>query len=122
MLDEVSDNDKRRWQKAAARAVAEILLRAEKQKLKPIEWRLTGGLHVAGFVHSTEYGNVEADVVAVFHKWCDLLCLTPDAQVGKSGGGIYLVGRHDNWRPKPHLTGARVTVTAQTFHLASLCT
>jgi hypothetical protein len=117
LLAGVSDNDKRRWQIAAARALAEILKRAERQKLRPIEWRLNGGLHVNGFVHATYYGNVEKDVIAAFKQWCDLLCLTADPEVSKSGGGIYLVGRHDNWRPKPSQTGAKVSVIAQTFAL-----
>lgn len=117
LLGNVTDNDRRRWQIAAQRALTEILARASRQRLKPIEWRLSGGLHVTGLLHSTDYGNVEKDVQAAFDKWVALLCLTPDPSVGKSGGGIYLVGRHDCWRPRPGQTGARVSVIAQTFAL-----
>lgn len=117
LLGEVSDRDRRRWQMAAARALAEILKRADRQKLKPIDWTLGGSLQLVGNLNSSDYGNVEKNVVDAFTRWADLLCLTCDPPEKKSGGGIYLVGRHDNWRPSPKLTGARVTVIAQTFAL-----
>lgn len=113
----VAERDRRRWQRAATRALTEILARADRAKLAPIEWRLTGSLHVAGYIHSREHGNIEQSVLDVFARWVGLLCLTAAPPEAKSGGGIYLVGRHDCWRPKPDQTGAIVTVTAQTFKL-----
>jgi len=115
LLGDVSDRDRRRWQAAAARALSEILKRADKQKLKPIAWTLGGGLQLVGTLNSTDYGNVEKTVGDAFARWADLLCLTCEDPVQKSGGGIYLIGRHDNWRPSPKVTGARVTIIAQTF-------
>jgi len=117
LLDDVSDRDRRRWQMAAARALTEILKRADRQKLKPIDWTMGGSSRLVGNLTATDYGNVEKNVTAAFTRWADLLCLTCDKLAMKSGGGIYLVGRHDNWRPSPKVTGARITVIAQTFAL-----
>lgn len=122
LLGDVSDIDRRRWQMAACRALTEILKRASNRKLKPIDWHVKPNLSLVGHVSSSDYGNVEKDVTAAFDQWCDLLGLTVDGRVTKSGGGIYLVGQHDNWRPKPDLTGARVTVIAETFQLGKLRT
>jgi len=113
----ISDNDLRRWQLTGARVLVEILNRATKAKLKPIEWRLTSATRVAGYINATDYGNVQESVIDAFGSWCQLLTLTADDVVKKSGGGIYVVGHHGNWRPKPNQTGARVSVTAQTFQL-----
>jgi hypothetical protein len=113
----VSDIDKRRRQRAAVRALTEILKRADKAKLKPIDWRLPGGLHVVGNIHSSTHGNVDQAVVDAFKSWCQLLCLTAADPVEKSGGGIYLAGTHTTWRPKPDVTGVQLTVIAQTFRL-----
>lgn len=117
LLGAISDNDLRRWQLTGARALVEILNRASKAKLKPIEWRLLTTTRVAGYIHATDYGNVQESVLDAFGAWCQLLTLTADDVVKKSGGGIYVVGHHGNWRPKPNQTGARVSVTAQTFQL-----
>lgn len=117
LIENVSDNDLRRWQAVACRALAEILRRAEKQKLKPIDWRLPGGLYVVGTIHATAHGNIEQAVTDAFKNWCQLLCLTAAGPVNKSGGGLYLAGKHENWRPKPDVTGVHVTVIAQTFTL-----
>ena len=115
LLGPVSDIDRRRWQLAATRALAEILKRADKRKLKPITW--TVGTSLMGNLETTDYGNLDDVVTAAFGKWCDLLGLTPDDPVTKSGGGLYLVGRHSNWRPRSDRSGSRVTVIAQTFKL-----
>lgn len=115
LLPPVSDIDRRRWQMAAIRALTEILKRADKAKLKPLTWHASTS--VVGHMNATDHGNIDEAVSDVFGQWCDLLHLTAEPTVRKSGGGIYLVGRHDNWRPKPNLTGSRVTVIAQTFKL-----
>jgi hypothetical protein len=115
LLGPIADIDRRRWQIAGSRALAEILKRADKRKLKPLTWHL--GTSLVGHVDATDHGNIDKAVTAAFQQWCDLLNLTPDKPVEKSGGGLYLAGRHDCWRPKPNLSGARVTVIAQTFKL-----
>lgn len=117
LLGAVSDNDRRRWQLAAARALTHILKRAEKAKLKPIHWTLGGGLALVGNLSATDYGNIDRNVAEAFDRWAKLLCLKRDEPLTKSGGGLYLVGRHDNWRPRSDWTGARVSVIAQTFAL-----
>lgn len=115
LLGPISDIDRRRWQMAAGRALAEILKRADKRKLKPITW--TVGTRLMGNLDATDYGNVDDFVADAFGKWVDLLGLTPDEPVIKSGGGLYLVGRHTNWRPRADRSGSSVTVIGQTFKL-----
>jgi hypothetical protein len=115
LLGPVADADRRRWQMASSRALGEILKRADKRKLKPLTWHL--GTALVGHVNATDYGNIDQAVTAVFGQWCELLHLTADEPVAKSGGGLYLAGRHTCWRPRPNLTGCRITVIAQTFKL-----